>query len=217
MLPFNDNAAWLSKSGNLTLGMSVDDSAGSYAVAGVPTYSYAKNDVTISISGSLLTTNSSQPALTYVTGDIPTRRIVAGATHKITIPAPWDLYRTTTVPSGLNSAGVSSTPKGILIKSLALYYRVQTNNLDSATMVINTTPLAAGADLPTVTTLTGTVSGNTLTSAANVYAMVFTVTTPAFISVADQMTWGLATIATTPTNGVADLIGASWRVAVALY
>lgn len=210
MTPFNDNAAWINKSGNLTLGMPVDDSAGH------ATYGWAKNDVTLLVPATSIVSDT-LPALTYATGDIPIRALAASTTHKVTIPLPHWFIRTTTVPSGLNSAGVSSTPKGILVKSLALFYRVNTNNLTSfSTMAINTTPLAAGTGLPTVTELASTLAGNTVTQAANVYAAVSSVTTVAFFNTADTLIWGLATIVT-PGSCTCDILGASWRVAYAMY
>lgn len=205
---FNDNSADLNKGGNLSLGFGgADDGAGSNA-----TYPYAKNDVTIPVPASLLI-GDTLPALTYATGEIPKRTLV-NATHKVTIPFP-GLIRSTSTVGPTNGAPSATAGHGFLIKSYTVYYRVNTSDLTSITGVLLTTPLAAGAGLPTVTTVTTTVSGGTLTQAANVYALLVTVTTPAWVTVDNTLIWGLATIVV-PTN-TCDLLGASWQVAMALY
>lgn len=210
MQAFNGNAAYVNKSGNLTLGFTgVDDGAGH------STYGYAKNDVTMLVPG-FMCVSDTLPAMTYLTGDIPNRTLAASTTHKLAIPFPQWLIRTTTLPS-VNTQGASATPHGILVKSLALFYRVNTTTITSfTTMAINTAPLAAAAALPTVTELTSTLAGNTLTAAANVYAAVATVTTPAFFSTADTLIWAVATIVT-PGSSTVDILGASWRTALAIY
>lgn len=210
MRMLNDNAASINKNGNLTLGFGgVDDSAAH------ATYGYAKNDVTLLVSGHELTSDT-QPAMTYLTGDIPIHTLAASTTHKVAIPLPHWFIRTTTLPSS-NPAGATVSPHGILVKSLALFYRVNTTTLTSfSTMAINTTPLAAAGALPTVTELTSTLSGNTLTAGASVYAAVATVTTPAFFNTADTLIWAVATIVI-PGSSTCDLLGASWRVAYAMY
>lgn len=203
---FNNQNAYFNKSGNLSLGNSGKDDA-----AGHATYGYAKNDVTLTVPANIITSDT-LPALTYATGDIPIRALAASTTHKVTVPLPQWFNR-----SFVGTTGVTANPKGILIKSVALFYRVNTTTLTSfATFAINTTPLAAAAALPTVTALTTTLAGNTLTAAANVYAGVSTVTTPAFINTDDTLVWGLATIVT-PAMSTCDILGASWRVAYAMY
>lgn len=205
MRGFNDNNAALDGAGNLTLGL-----GGANDGSGHATYGYAKNDVTLSVPSNIITSDT-LPALTYATGDIPNRVLAASLTHKVTIPLPQSIQRSFT------GAPQASAPHGILIKSLALFYRVNTTNITSfATMAINYTPLAAGAGLPAVTALTTTLAGNTLTQAANTYAAVATVTTPAWIPGADYLIWAVATIVT-PGSSTVDLLGASWRVAYALY
>lgn len=210
MKQFNDNNAEVSKEGNLSLGFAGRDDEAQHA-----TYGYVKNDVTLMVSGLELTSDT-QPAMTYITGDLPVRTLAASGTHKVTIPLPGWFVRTTTLPAS-NPAGVAAAPHGIIVKSLALFYRVNTTALTSfATMAINTSPVAAAAALPTVTELTSTLAGNTLTAAANVYAAVATVTTPAFFNTADTFIWAVATIVT-PGSSTCDLIGASWRVGYAMY
>lgn len=203
---WNDNNAAINSGGNLSLGGGGYDDASAHA-----TYGYAKNDVTYTVPASIIT-GDTLPALTYATGDIPIRALAASTTHKVTIPFPEWFNRTFTA-----AVGQTANPHGILIKSLTLFYRVNTTNITSfATMPINTTPLAAAAALPTVTALTTTLAGNTLTQAANVYAAVSTVTTPAFINTANTLVWGLATIVI-PGSSTVDLLGASWSCAYAMY
>lgn len=200
---FNDNNAWIQGTGNLTLG-----AAGSDDGQGHATYGYAKNDVTLPVNAAEIVSDT-QPVMTYATGDIPKRTLV-NATHKVAIPLPQWFVRTFQ-----NTAQGPSNPHGILVKSLTLYYRVNTSDLTSITGVINSAPMAAGAALPTVTAMTTSVAGGTLTQAANTYALVITVTTPAFLSVANTLIWGLATVVV-PTN-TCDILGASWQVAYAMY
>lgn len=203
---FNDGSAWLNATGNLTLGNSGVDDAAAH-----PTYGYAKNDVTLVVPASMLISDT-LPALTYATGDIPNRVLAASTTHKVTIPLPQLFNR-----SFVASAGVTSNPHGILVKNQALFYRVNTTTITSfTTMAINYMALAAGTGLPTVTAMTTTLAGNTLTAAANVYAAVATVTTPAFIPTNDTLIWAVATIVI-PGSSTVDLLGASWRVAAAWY
>lgn len=202
----NDNNLNVNKSGLITSGM-----GGNSDNSGNLTYPYAHNDVTLPVPASLLI-GDTLPALTYATGDIPKRTLV-NATHKVTIPFP-GLIRSTTiggVPAGANPI---TTAHGFLLKSYTLYYRVNTSDLTSITGVLYTTPLVAAAALPTVITETTTVAGGTLTAAANVYALVVTVTTPIFKTVDNTLIWGMATIVV-PTN-TCDLLGASWQVAMAL-
>lgn len=211
MRPFNDNQANVNSSGNLTLGAAgVDDASGN------ATYGYAKNDVTLPVQGWNLISNQATILVTYLTGDIPTRVLDASKTHKVAIPLPQEFERTFNLPSS-NPAGAAAAPHGVMVKSLALFYRVNTTTLTSFdTMAINSMPMAASAALTTVTAMTTTLAGNTLTAAANVYAAVSTVTTPAFVNTADTLIWAVATIVV-PGSSTVDLIGASWRVAYALY
>ena len=209
MRMFNDNQANVSKEGNLSLGFAGHDDE-----AGHATYGYAKDDVSLPVPG-FLCISDTLPALTYLTGDIPNRTLAASTTHKLAIPFPQAFVRTTTLPAS-NPAGVAAAPHGVLVKSLALFYRVNTTTITSfTTMAINSAPLAAAAALPTVTEMTSTLAGNTLTAAANVYAAVSTVTTPAFLTTADTLIWGVATIVI-PGSSTVDILGASWRVAWAM-
>jgi hypothetical protein len=183
--------------------------------AGHGTYGYAKNDVTLTVPANLITSDT-LPALTYATGDIPIRALAASTTHKVTIPLPQWFTRTFSLLSS-NPSGQSAAPHGILVKSLMLNYRVNTTTITSFnTMAINYCTLAAGGAIPTVTEMTSTLAGNTLTAAANAYAAVSTVTTPAFVSLADALIWAVATIVV-PGSSTVDIFGASWRVAYAMY
>lgn len=203
---FADNNAWVSSGGNLSLGNSGRDDAAAHA-----TYTYAKNDVDIMVPANIITSDT-LPALTYATGDIPDRALAQSLTHKVTIPLPGQFNRSFSA-----TAGVTANPHGLLIKTLTLYYRVNTTTITSfTTMAINSTPLAAGAGLPTVTAMTSTLAGNTLTAAANVYAAVATVTTPAWIPTTGLLIWAVATIVT-PGSSTVDILGASWGVAYAMY
>lgn len=211
MRMLNDQHARINKVGNLTLGVNGEDDGAAHA-----TYGYAKNDVTYVVPGFLLVSDT-QPALTYLTGDIPNRTLAASTTHKVAIPLTQHFNRSFTGVPTTNTVGFTSAPHGILVKSLALFYRVNTTTITSfATMAINTAPLAAGSGLPTVTATTTTLAGNTLTAAANTYAAVATVTTPAWAAVDDNMIWAVATIVT-PGSSTVDLLGASWRCAYAMY
>lgn len=205
---WNDNAAFIGAGGNLSLGADIDDAAQH------GTYGYAKNDVTLTLPGALCISDT-LPAMTYLTGDLPVRTLAASTTHKLMIPCPQWLIRTY---QGRATAGRNVlAPHGILVKSLALNYRVNTTNITSfATMTISSAPLVAGAGLPTATVMTSTLAGNTLTQAANAYLAVSTVTTPGWLNVADTMIWAVATIVI-PGSSTVDVIGASWRVALALY
>lgn len=211
MQQFNDGSANMSSGGNLSLGFS-----GAADGAQNTTYPYAKNDVTLAVPG-FLCVSDTQPAMTYLTGDIPNRTLAASTTHKLAIPCPTWLIRSTSVVGPTAGAAAATAGHGILVKSLALAYRVNTTTLTSiATMAINSAPLVAAAALPTVTAMTTTLAGNTLTAAANVYLAVSTVTTPAWLTVDDTMIWAVATIVV-PGSSTCDILGASWRIALALY
>lgn len=208
--PFNDGAAWLTGAGNLSLGFPANDGAGN------TTYPYAKDDVYYVVPGFLLTSDT-QPAMTYLTGDIPNRTLAASTTHKVAIPLTQLFGRTTVTVNSPSGANPTTAPHGVAVKSLTLAYRVNTTTITSfATMAINSAALVAAAALPTVTAMTTTLAGNTLTAAANVYLAVSTVTTPAIITTADTMIWAVATIVI-PGSSTVDLLGASWRVAAAWY
>ena len=140
------------------------------------------------------------------------RTLAASTTHKVTILFPQLFNR-----SFVSSVNVQSNPHGVLIKNLALFYRVNTTTITSfTTLALNYMTMAAGTGLPTVSTLTSSLAGNTLTAAANVYAAVKTVTTPIWIPVNDTAIWAVATIVI-PGSSTVDLLGASWRAALAVY
>ncbi len=203
----NDNNVNVNKSGLITTGM------GGYSDgSGNPTYPYANNDVTWMVPAALLM-GDTLPALTYATGEIPKRTQVNNTT-KWTIPFP-GLVRSTTiggVPAGANPI---TAAHGFLLKGYKVFYRVNTSDLTSITGTLLTAPMAAGAALPTVVTEVVTVSGGTLTQAANVYALSVAMTTPAFKTVDDTLIWGEVTIVV-PTN-TCDILGASWQLAMALH
>lgn len=199
---WNDNNARIGSGGELSLGgQGFDDAQGN------ATYPYAKNDVWINVNAADLI-GDTLPALTYATGDIPKRTLV-NATHKVIIPfnAPQRSF--------VAATGRTQNPHGVMVKSVALAYRVNTSDLTSITMALRNYRLVAAAALPTVVAPAGTVAGGTLTQAANVYLLTFTVTTPAFVVVQDTVIDAMATIVV-PTN-TCDLLGASWRVAYAMY
>lgn len=205
MSNLSDVMARIHSNGNLSLGGEGQDDA-----AYDSSHKYAKGDVFTTVNPNDLVSDT-LPALTYITGDIPVRALAASTTHKVTIPIQGAMGRTFQAATGY---GIN--PHGFKVQSVALAYRVNTTTITSATMQLDSYPLVAAAALPTVTSVTGTVSGNTLTAAANVYLMVFTVTTPAFFTTADTMVRALATIVI-PGSSTVDLLGASWRLSVALY
>lgn len=208
MQQFNDTQASMNKSGNLSLGSSGQDDA-----AGHGTYGYAKNDVTLTVPANLITSDT-LPALTYATGDIPIRALAASTTHKVTVPMPQLFNRSF---SGVaNALANGSAPHGILVKSLAFAYRVNTTTITSITGAILRAPLVAASALPTVVAPAVTVAGGTLTAAANVYLLTVTVDTPAFVTTNDMLWWGLVTVVV-PGSSTVDILGASWRVAYAMY
>lgn len=212
---------YVDKNGLIATGYGQANSATATGVStpGNATYGYALDDVSLALPG-VLCVSDTQPALTYLTGDIPNRTLAASTTHKLMIPCPLWMIRTTTTitaPGGAAGATPVTAAHGILVKSLGLAYRVNTTTITSlATMAINSAPLVAAAALPTVTAMTTTLAGNTLTAAANVYLAVSTVTTPAWLTTADTMIWAVATIVI-PGSSTVDILGATWRCALAIY
>jgi hypothetical protein len=202
----NDTQLNINKAGLITTGM-----GGFSDGSGNPTYPYAHNDVTQFVPASLLI-GDTLPVLTYDTGDIPKRTLV-NATHKVVVPF-FGIVRSTTIGGVPAGASPISAAHGFLLKSYKLFYQVNTSDLTSITGTLLTAPFAAGAGLPTVVTETVTVSGGTLTQAANVYALTVTVTTPVWKTVDDTGIWGVVTIVV-PTN-TCDVLGASWQLAMAL-
>lgn len=203
MVPFNDNKAWIQGTGNLTLGLGQDDGAGD------GTHTYAKADVWIPISAVGITSDT-QPALTRVGAGSYKRTLVASTTHNVVIPFDMAMLRTFT------GAPSASVPHGVKVLSMAVSYRVNGASATSITPSIQTIPLSAAASLGTATALTSTTAGNTLTNAANVYLSVTTVTTPVFVNTQDTLLTG-EFVVVTPMSCTVDMLGASWRVAVALY
>lgn len=202
---FNDANAWLKGNGNLSLGVSGKDDAAYNA-----TYTYAKDDVWLPVSPMVIVSDT-QPALTYVATGQPSRTLAASTTHTVSVPLDFAPFR-----SFLGNVNTSA-PHGILIKSVTLFYRVNTNPLTSfASMAVYQIPNAAGAALPTPAAITSTLAGNTLTNAANTYAAVSTITTPTWINTLNTLVFAMPVIVT-PGSCTCDVLGASWNVAVALY
>lgn len=206
----NDTNLNVDKNGMITTGL------GGFADgAGNPTYPYAKNDVSFGVGGWEIISDGAAILLTYLTGDIPTRVCPASRTAKVTIPFPQQIFRSTSIGGVPTGANPITAGKGVLVKSLALFYRCNTTDITSITMAINYMQMAVAAALPTVVVPTATLAGGTLTAAANVYGLVCTITAPAWISLADAALWGVASIVV-PGSSTVDLIGASWRCAYAI-
>lgn len=209
MRMFNDAQASVSSAGNLSLGFAGNDDA-----AGNATYGYAKNDVTVFVPPSLIISDT-LPVLTYDSVATTTpKRTQVNNTCKWLVPLPLEFIRTTSLPA-TNPAGAAAAPHGVLVKSLTFYYRVNTSDLTSIAGAIYSTPWVAAGALPTVTAMTTTDAGGTLTAAANVYSLVTTVTTPAFITTANSHIYAIVTVVV-PTN-TADIWGASWSIGYAMY
>lgn len=202
---WNDSNAYINSNGNLSLGGSGFDDAGYDA-----THPYAKGDCYVTVEASQLV-GDTLPALTYLTGNIPSRTLAASTTHKVMIPLEGQVSRTYA-----SVVGQTANPHGFKVRSMALFYRVNTTNITSITCVLQNYQLIAAAALPTVILPAVTLAGGTVTQAANVYALVMTVTTPVFYNAIDTITNAMATIVI-PGSSTVDLMGASWRLSVALY
>lgn len=200
---WNDRLAYIKGNGNLTLGADTDDAAFH------ATYTWAKNDVTLLVSPADMV-STTLPAITRTSAGIYHRTLAASVTHNVLIPLSGAMFRTY-----LGDVNIASQ-HGVLVKSLAVFYRVNVATLTSFDLTVQRVPHAAGAAIYTATNLAGTVAGNTLTFAANVYAAVITLTTAFWNNTADQDVNGEAVIVT-PATSTCDLLGAAWRVAVALY
>jgi len=201
--PWNDANAWISGEGNLSLGGGgVDDKAGSAL------FNYGKGDAEILIAPSELI-STTLPALTQPAGAGDgaafARTLAASTTHHVQVPISRVLQRT-----------ITSTPHGFALVSVSVTYRVNTNDLTSATLGVYSMSLLAAASLPTPAALTGTVAGNTLTHAANLYEMKFTVTTPQFFSTTGTLVWADVDIVI-PGSSTCDLFGATLRGVWAAY
>lgn len=203
MAYWNDRAAFINGKGNLSLGLGVDDGAAH------ATYPWLKNDVWIPVNAALLV-GTTLPALTRVSAGVFKRSLVASTTHNVLIPLP------SPQRPNISSTQLGNAPHGVLVKSVALFYRVNTADLTSIAITAQTIAHAAAAAIYTGTDLPGTMSGGTLTQAANIYAAVLTLTTPTFVNTADMEVNGDATIVT-PASSVVDLLGASWRIAYGIY
>jgi hypothetical protein len=204
---FNDEKAGLNEFGGLSLGKGLTDYPYGSMQDGQAnaTYKYAKNDFELFVPASLFVSDT-QPALTFdgTRTTVPLRALAASTTHKVIVPSP-EWHRT-----------YSFVPHGVMINSYSVFYRVNTTTLTSLTTTLQQLQIAAASALPAAAAVTGVVSGNTLTAAANVYEMVFTVTTPAFVTTSGLMQYGLLT-AVIPGSSTCDMIGAVWRGAVAWY
>lgn len=201
---WNDSKAFIRGNGNLSLGAGLDDA--SYNA----TYPYAKDDVTISVSPVSMV-STTLPAMTRTSAGIYHRTLAASTTHNVIVPIPGAIWRTY---QGSTAAG--SFPHGVLIKSFAVFYRVNTTTLTSFDITLQTVPHASGSAIYTATNVAGAVTGNTLTAAANVYAAVFTPTTAFWNNTADQDV-NAELVVVVPGSSTCDLLGAAWRCAVALY
>ena len=204
---------WIQGS-NVTLGTNgVDDGAAN------ADYPSLKNDVSFFVLPSLLVSDT-QPALTYDSThvEIPLRQLATATTHKVTVPFPQELIRTFVPAAGTtDGAGVAATSKGILVKTMKLFYRVNVANITSITGLIAYKAFATEATLGDMTAPAVTVSGGTLTAAANVYTLLLTVTTPFLLTTVGSAIWGVVTLVTAGSSSVADLFGAEWTVAYGLY
>lgn len=204
----SDNKAFLGATGNLTMGKSFSDVpvGNNDDGKGDTTYPYAKNDVEFMVHPAQLI-GDTLPALTYdsVATTVAMRTLAASTTHKVIVPFPAHFLRT-----------YSTIPHGILVNSVSLVYRVNTTTLTSATMALETLALAAAASFTAASAPAGAVTGNTLTTAANLYEMKFTPTTPAWVTTTGTMTYALATIVV-PGSSTCDLTGAIWRCSVGFY
>lgn len=204
---FNSRAAFIRGNGNLSLGAERDDAA--YHA----TYTYAKNDVTIPVSPAYLV-STTLPAITRTSAGIYHRTLAASTTHNVLVPMPGPYNRSYAGADG--AQGGSAVPHGVLVKSLAIFYRVNTTTITSFGLTVQSVAHATGSAIYTATDLPGTVSGATLTAAANTYTALITLTTEYWINTADMDVNGEAIIVV-PGSSTVDLLGASWRVAVALY
>lgn len=207
MTPFNDQAAWINSSGNLTLGLGINDGAGDSS------HGYAKGDVFCPVSAVELVSDT-QPALTRIGAGSYKRTLVAGTTHNVAIPFPSQILRT--YAASPNSSGANTSPHGMKVRSLALAYRTNTNDLTSITLKVYTLSLAAAASVPAASEQASTVTGDVLTQAANQRLAIATVTTPTFVNTVDNLFIGEAVIVI-PAMSTCDLLGAVWRVSFALY
>lgn len=205
MQQFNDHNAFINSSGNLSLGGGGNDDA-----AGDSTHGYAKGDVFIPVSPAVLI-STTLPALTRIGAGSYTRALAASTTHNVIIPFDAAYLRTFVA-----TAGRTANPHGIKVRSLKLAYRVNTNNITSITLAVYTVSLAAAAAVPSATELASTVTGDTLTAAANQYLAVAAIDAPTFMVTTDTLIVGEAVIVT-PGSCTCDLLGAVWHVSAALY
>lgn len=211
---FNDQGAWVNKSGNLSLGGAGLDDGGADA-----THAYAKGDVFIAISPVSIVSDT-QPALTRIGAGSWKRTLVASTTHVVLIPFDSAYLRTFAGPvvasGGGIAIGAAANPHGVKVRSVGLAYRTNGVDLTSITMTHKIVDLTAQASVPTTTDVAGAVAGNVVTQAANQRLMTFTPTTPAFVNTLDNLLVAEATIVT-PMGSTCDILGAIWRVSVALY
>lgn len=154
------------------------------------------------------------PALTRegAAGTAFKRTLAAATTHNLLIPLQGQLFQAFT-PVG---AGWPFQALGVKVNSLTLAYRVNTGDLTSITMTVNSVqhPVAAAIGVPVIRT--STLAGGTLTAAANVYNLVATVTAPTYESGANPLVYGEAVVVVASGN-TADILGAFWNIDVRLF
>lgn len=200
---------WVDSDGNVTLATNgVPDGAGS------ATFPSFKNDVEAFVGPESIV-SSTQPALTYdaTRTSLPMRTLAASATHKVLIPFPQELLRTYVPAGGVQATKtIAATSKGMVVKTLKLYYRVNTGDLTSITAEIDYKAFATEASLGAPTVPAVTVSGGTLTAAANIYTLLVTVTTPFLVVTTGSRVWAMATIVVAGGD-TCDVFGANWGIA----
>lgn len=205
MAYWNDNNASIQGNGNLTLGLDGRNDAEYHA-----DYPYAKNDLWIPVAPGQIR-STTDPALTRVAAGQYKKTLVASTTHNVLIPFPPGAFLRSYV-GDTNKA----SPHGILLKSLTLYYRVNTADLTSISLEVYQIPQAAGAALAAPAVIASTTTGGTLTQAANQYAAVAALDAETWINTLGTLVTGEAIIVT-PASSTCDILGAEWGVAAALY
>lgn len=196
MIPFNDQNAWLNKSGNLSLGNSGQDDA-----AGNTSFPYAKDDFWMSVNVNALpaaipVTNLTETN-TRVSVGIYTRTYTAGAaiTPKlpISISNLLPFHRTF-----LGSSGATSNPHGFILKSMIVSYIVGVAALNAIAAVFTTETAQAEAVARAAASTSpfgavivqnppGTVAAAPLTTQATPHVVAFVPTTPAFVNTQRQL------------------------------
>lgn len=214
MATFYPDDLWLQAS-NLTLGTNgVDDGAATNT-----SYPAFKQDVEFPVGPASIVSNT-QPALTYdgTRTNVPLRQLATATTHKVLVPFPEFLLRTYVPSAGVqDGARHAATSKGILIKTLKVFYRVTTADITSITGEIDYKAFATESSLGAATAPTVVVSGGTLTAATNIYTLLLTVSTPFIITTTGSMPWAMVTVVVAGGGSVCDIFGASWAVGLGIY